>query len=479
MADKEKLTQALQSKKESFETWYPEVIQKAELADYTKVSGCIVFRPYSYAIWEKLKEVVDANLKKMGIKNVYFPLLIPESLLKKEQEHLEGFTPEVAWVTEAGNSKLDERLAIRPTSEAIMYDSYAKWIKSWRDLPLRLNQWNNVVRWEFKHPKPFLRTREFLWNEGHTVFATAEEAEKECKEILDMYYNFVKDYMALAGTKVKKTDKEKFAGAVYTTSVEYMMPDGKMIQGPDAHFDGQNFAAAFDIKFIDRDEKMKLVWQNTWAITTRMLGVMFAAHGDDRGIILPPKLAPIQVVIIPIYKDEDREKVMKEAGKIREKLAEEFAVYFDDREGYTPGWKFNEWELKGVPLRVEIGPRDIAKKSVVLVRRDKGTKTSVKIASIAKSVANELDDIQNSLYRKSEKFMEEHTKDAKTFVEFSKLLEGNRVLVPWCGDVRCEEEVKEKTGAKSVGIPFDKKAGGKCFLCGKKAEHMVYFAKSY
>jgi prolyl-tRNA synthetase len=476
---KEKLTQALQAKKENLEEWYPEVIQKAELADYSKVSGCIIYRPYCYSIWELIKCLVDSKLRKMGIQNAYFPLFIPESYLKKEEEHLKGFTPEVAWVTEAGGSKLDERLAIRPTSETIIYPSYSKWIKSYKDLPLRLNLWNNVVRWEFKHPKPFLRGREFLWNEGHTVFATKDEAEKEVRDILDMYYNLVKDYMALEGTKVKKTDKEKFAGAVYTTSIEYMMPDGKMIQGPDAHFDGQNFAKAFDIKFLDKNEKSEYAWQNTWAITTRMLGVMFAVHGDDKGIIMPPKLAPIQVVIIPIYKDEDKKKVLTEAKNLFEKISGKFSVNLDDREHYTPGWKFNEWELKGVPLRIEIGPKDIAKKSVVLVKRDTGEKVSINVSELEKTIVNELDKMHERLYSKSKKFLEEHTKNAKTFDEIKKLVEGNRVLVSWCGDEKCEDKVKEETGAKSVGMPFGIEAKGKCVICGKPAKHMVYFAKSY
>ena len=297
-------------KDKNFSEWYTQVVQKADLADYTKVSGCIVFKPYAYAIWENIKDIVDGKIKKMGVKNVYFPLLIPESLLKKEKEHVKGFNPEVAWVTHTGNTKLNERLAIRPTSETIMYDSYSKWIRSWRDLPLKLNQWCSVVRWEFKHGIPFLRTREFLWNEGHTVFANKGEAEKECIDILNMYYDVVKNYLALYGVKGKKTEKEKFAGAEYTLSIECFMPNGKAIQGPDSHFDGQNFAKAFNIKFIDKDEKEKYVWQNTWAITTRMIGILIAVHGDDKGLVLPPKIAPNKVVIVPILFKKDKDKVI-------------------------------------------------------------------------------------------------------------------------------------------------------------------------
>lgn len=480
MAEKEKLTQALQAKKENFDEWYPEVIIKSELADYTKVSGCIVYRPYSYQIWEKIKEVLDKGFKKSGVKNAYFPLLIPESLLKKEQEHVEGFSPEVAWVTHAGNSKLDEKLAVRPTSETIMYDSYKNWIQSWRDLPLKINQWNNVVRWEFKHPKPFLRGREFLWQEGHTVFSNKEEAEIECNYILDLYYTVVRDYMALEGTKSRKTDKEKFAGAVYSKSIEYMMPDGKMIQGPDTHFDGQTFSKAFDIKFLNKDGKIEFAWQNTWGFSTRMLGVMFSVHGDDNGLVLPPKIAPIQAVIVPIYKDKEKDMVKKEAESLFKKLSKSIRTHLDDREGYTPGWKFNEWELKGVPLRIEIGPKDIEKKSVMLVRRDNGEKRSAKAENILTEIEKELDNIQSALLEKSKKLLKEHTKTAKDYEDLKKQIKSNRVLAAWCGKIECENKVKEDTGAKTTGIPLDNEnAKGKCTICGKDAKLNVYFAKTY
>ncbi|MBL7160199.1 MAG: proline--tRNA ligase [Candidatus Aenigmarchaeota archaeon] len=495
-------------KKKDFNKWYLELVQKSDLTDYASIDGFVVFKPYAYAIWEMFQKVVDTKLKEMGIKNAYFPVLIPERLLKKEAEHFEGFTPEVAWVTHAGKTELGERLAVRPTSETIMYDSYSKWIRSWRDLPLRLNQWNAVVRWEFKHAKPFLRTREFLWNEGHTVFATQEEAEKECKEILEMYDWFCREYLALPGTMGRKTEKEKFAGAVYTTTIEFMMPDGKVIQGPDSHFDGQNFAKGFDIKFLDKNEKENFVYQNTWAISTRMIGVLIANHGDDRGLVLPPRIAPIQIVIIPIYKDKDKEKVLKEAGKIRDKLKKIYAqgglaapiskiyapisksvgapileglrVELDDRDQYTPGFKFNDWELKGVPIRIEIGPKDIVKKQAVLVRRDTSEKKAVKIASLEKEVGKLLADIQKNLYRKAEEFVNEHTKTAKDYKELKKFVGENRVKACWCGSRECEDAVKDETTAKISCLPLkEEKVFSACVKCGKKAKKVVIFARSY
>src|SRR3989344_2165735 len=465
------------SKEKDFSEWYTQVIQKAELADYTKVSGCMVIKPYAYAIWEKIVEIVDDKIKKMEIKNVYFPLFIPESLLNKEKEHVKGFNPEVAWVTHAGNTKLNERLAVRPTSETIMYDSYAKWIRSWRDLPLRLNQWNSVVRWEFKHSTPFLRTREFLWNEGHTVFATKEEAEKECIEILNMYYNIVKDHLALYGVKGKKTDKEKFAGAEYTLSIEYFMPNGKAIQGPDSHFDGQNFAKAFNIKFLDKDEKEKYVWQNTWAISTRMIGVLIAVHGDDKGLVLPPKIAPTKVVIVPILFSKDKNKVINYCKSIEKKLSK-FDVMMDLRD-YSVGWKYNEWELKGVPLRIEIGPNEIKKKQVVLYRRDNHKKENVKVTSLIKKIQNTLKEIQNNLYEKSKKLFESNLIEANSSRDFEKAIEdGKFVKAYWCGNNDAEEKIKEK-GAKILNIPLEqpKKLGMSLYYPERKSVHMVYIAK--
>jgi len=479
MDEKEKLTQALQAKKENFEEWYPEVIQKAELIEYTKVSGCIIFRSNVYAIWENIMNYFNKKIKAYGVKNAYFPLFIPESLLRKEAEHVEGFTPEVAWVTQAGDTKLDERLAIRPTSETIMYDAFSKWINSWRDLPLKINQWANIVRWEFKHPKPLLRSREFLWQEGHTAFATKEEADADVRYALDLYKDVFENLLAIPVTQGVKTEKEKFAGADYTTTVEIMMPDGKVIQGGTSHSLGRHFSMPFNIKFLDKDGESKYVWQNSWGISTRSLGILISVHGDDKGLIIPPNVAPTQIVIVPIYTNENKEKVLGETKKLSDILSKKFSVYLDDRDSYTPGWKFNEWELKGVPLRIEIGPKDIEKKSVVFVRRDTGEKLSVEMKDIVKYAKNTLKAIQKNLFERAKKMTDEHTKHAKTFEELKKYVENNRVLVPWCGEEACENKVKEETGAKASCIPFKVKAEGNCFSCGKPAKHMVYFARSY
>ncbi len=372
-------------KSDDFSEWYTQLIQKADLADYTDVSGCIVFRPRAYAVWERIVQETDRRFKALGIQNAYFPMFIPEKNLMREKEHLKGFTPEVAWVTQAGDSKLAERLAVRPTSETIMYDSYSKWIRSWRDLPLKINQWNNVVRWEFKNPVPFFRTREFLWCEGHTVYATQQEAEKERDQIMGVFRDVCENYLALPSLLGKKSRKETFAGAEYTVSMEFVMPNGKAVQGPDFHHDGQIFAKAFNIKFLDKEKKDQYAWQNTFAITTRMLGVMFAVHSDDKGLVLPPKVAPVQVVVVPILFEDSKKKVLAKCGEIVGRL-EGFTVNVDDRDGYTPGWKFNEWEMKGVPVRLELGPKDLAKNQVVLVRRDTGEKKAVKISALKKVV---------------------------------------------------------------------------------------------
>ena len=468
-------------KGENFSEWYTQVIQKGDFADYTSVSGAIVFRPNSYLIWEKIQHAVDERLKRMGVKNAYFPLFIPEKLLKLEQSHVAGFTPEVAWVTEAGETKLAERFAVRPTSETIMYESYAKWIRSWRDLPLRLNQWNNVVRWEFKHPVPFLRTREFLWNEGHTAFATKDEAMREVEDVLKMYEAVLKDYLALPGVLGKKSRKETFAGAEYTTTIELYLPNGRGIQGPDSHHLGQNFSKAFGITFIDKDEKEKHVWQNSWAITTRMIGVLLAIHGDDKGAVLPPALAPIQVVIIPIIFDKTKKPVLAAAKKIVEQM-EGMAVVLDDRDEYSAGWKFNEWELRGVPLRIEIGPKDLEKKQALLVRRDTGEKIPVKMAQLKKKVPLVLDTIQADLYLKAKRMLKQGTAEAFSMEEVVQAIEGQKIVrAPWCESQDCEGAIKDKTaGAKILNVPFDQpKSLGKCVHCGKPGKASALFGKSY
>jgi len=477
---KKKSQEGLTVKKSNFSEWYGQVIQKADLADYSKVSGTIVFKPNSYFMWEKIQEFLDREIKKTGVKNVYFPMFIPDSLFQKEKQHVKGFNPEVAWVTQAGNTKLKEKLAIRPTSETIMYDHYKKWIRSPKDLPLKINQWCNIVRWEFKHPVPFLRTREFLWQEGHNVFETEKEVEKDTLRMLEVYDKTLRELLAIPSLKGKKSEKEKFAGGDYTLSLETMFPNGKAIQCCTSHNLGQNFSKAFDISYLDKNKKKQYVWQNSWGFTTRTIGIMIAIHGDDKGLVLPPKVAPIQVAIVPILFEKDKAKILKKAKEIKSKL-KGFEVYLDDREDYSPGWKFNEWELKGVPVRIEIGPKDLAKKQVVLVRRDTLKKEAVKITSLNKKVKQVLEDIQKNLLLKAEKFLKSQIKDAKNLNELKKVIkEGKIAKTNWCGEMGCEDNIKFKTGgAKSLNIPFKQKAKGNCVQCSKKAKAITYFAKSY
>lgn len=469
-------------KSENFMEWYLQVLIKSNFMDYSDVSGCIIFRPAAYGAWQIIVDATDAEFKKAGIEDVYFPLLIPEKLLKKEAEHFEGFVPEVAWVTQSGDTKFEERLAIRPTSEAIMYPSYSKWIRSWRDLPVRYNQWNNALRWEFKHPTPFLRSREFLWNEGHSAFATKKEADAERDVILGIYMKILKEYLALPAILGIKSDKEKFAGAVATYSTEHVMPDGWAIQGPDFHSDGQNFSKPFDIKFLDKDGKYSYVWQNTYAITTRELGVMVATHSDDKGLVLPPKLAYIQVVIVPIYKNENEKAIKKHSKKVARQLSRKLRTKIDDREGYSPGYKFNDWELKGIPVRIEIGQRETEGDKVVLVRRDTGEKTECKTAETAKEIAKLLESIHDGLYTKAEEYLKANIHTVASYDEFKKVLEEKKGIIraAWCGNPDCEEKIKVETGAKIINIPFEQgERIENCIYCGKESKHMANFAKSY
>ncbi|MDG6901513.1 MAG: proline--tRNA ligase [Nitrososphaerota archaeon] len=467
-------------KADNFDEWYTQVILKSEIADYSPVSGCMVFRPSGYAIWENIQKATDAEFKKAGIRNSYFPIFIPERLLKKEAEHVQGFAPEVAWVTEAGDSKLDERLAIRPTSETMMYEVVSKWVRSWRDLPLRLNQWNNVVRWEFRHPTPFLRSREFLWNEGHTLFATREEADAERDEVMGIYRKIAEDYLALPGYLGRKSKSETFAGAEATFSIEHLLPDGKAIQGPDWHSDGQNFSKAFGIVFIDKDGNKQFAWQNTFALTTREIGVMIAVHGDDKGAVVPPRLAEVQVVVVPIVNDENKKEVLAEAKRLSAALSD-FRVFLDDRDHLTPGRKFNEWELRGVPLRVELGPRDLKEKQAVLVRRDTGAKRVVKLDSAEAEVSKELDAIQKGLFDKAAAALAKNTHDAASLSELKEsLARGGVVRAPWCGRAECETKLKEETGGKILNIPLDQnQSNQKCVVCGKQASSVVNYGRSY
>jgi len=476
---KEKIIGMTVKKSENFPDWYTEVIQKAELADYAAIAGCIVFRPYSYEIWEYVQDYINKDIKKRGHKNAYFPLFIPESFFKKESDHVEGFAPEVAWIEKKEGDA--ERYALRPTSEAIMMDSYSKWIKSHRDLPILLNQWCNIIRWETQVTKPFLRTREFLWQEGHTAHKNKKEAEEEVAVSLEMYRRLSEEEMAIPVLAGKKSDAEKFAGADYTSCLEAIMPDGKALQMCTSHYLGQNFAKAFDIKFLDENEKHQYAHTTSWGMSTRTIGAIIMVHGDDKGLVMPPRMAPIQAVIIPILFDDSKKNVLKKAGEISEKLSENIRIHLDNRDNYNPGWKYNHWELKGVPVRIEIGPKDIAKNQVVLVRRDNGEKIAVKLSELDKKLPALLETIQKALFAKAQKFLKSSIHEAKNFKDFSSIIEKKRgfVKTEWCGNQTCEEQIKDKTTATIRLIDEKLKAKGKCVHCGKKATAVVYFAKSY
>jgi prolyl-tRNA synthetase len=468
------------SKSQDFSQWYVDVILKAELADYSPVRGCMVIRPYGYAVWENMQKLLDTRFKSTGHKNAYFPLFIPESLLKKEAEHVEGFAPEVAWVTHGGQEELAERIAVRPTSETIICSMYSKWIKSWRDLPVLINQWCNVVRWE-KSTRPFLRTAEFLWQEGHTAHRTEEDAEEETLKMLEIYRDFVETDLALPVIKGRKSENEKFAGALRTYTIEAMMSDGKALQAGTSHNLGQHFSKVFDITFLDQDGQLKNVWQTSWGVSTRLIGAIIMTHGDDRGLKLPPKIAPVQVIIVPIS-SQKKDMVLNKAAEIFARLKQDFRLEMDDRDEYTPGWKFNEWEMKGVPVRLEVGPKDIEKHQVILVRRDTGEKISVDESEINSKLKSLLDEIQVNMFRQAKRFMDENTREIEDFEEFKKVIEEKRGFIKthWCENGDCEKFIKEQTGATLRCIPFEQDAGpGRCIVCGKEANKVVYFAKSY
>lgn len=471
-------------KTDNFSEWYVEVVLKSGLADYAPIKGCMILKEQSYSIWEKIQEVFNKKIKSTGHRNVYFPMFIPESFLKKEAEHFEGFVPEVAWVTKGGDTVLEEKLAIRPTSETIIYSTFAKWIRSWRDLPIKINQWCNIVRWETKATKPFLRTREFLWQEGHTVHKTNKEAEKEVIDILDEYKDIMENYLGIPVLVGIKTDSEKFAGALYTTTLEAIMPDGKALQMGTSHNLGQNFANVFNIEYIGEDKKNHKVWQTSWGISTRLIGAIVMVHGDDRGLVIPPKVASTHVVIVPItYKKGDSTSILRTSKEIFETLLEnKISVIFDDRKEYTPGWKFHEWELKGVPIRIEIGPRDLKQNQITLARRDTLQKTTVKIEDSVEAVKSLLDNIQKTLYSKAKDKLTEKTTIVNTFEEFESVLKskGGFLKAAWCGKSDCEEKIKDKTGATIRLKPFKKELVKKnCIYCNEKSEEIVYFARSY
>jgi prolyl-tRNA synthetase len=483
MADKkEALVKEITPQSEDFSAWYIDVVRRAELADYSPVKGCMVIRPYGYAIWELIQKELDSRIKATGHVNAYFPLFIPESLLTKEADHVEGFAPEVAWVTRGGSEELEERLAIRPTSEVIIGTMYARWLQSWRDLPILINQWANVVRWE-KVTRPFLRTTEFLWQEGHTAHETAEEASEETLKILALYQEFCEDVLAMSVLAGPKSESEKFAGASTTYSIEALMGDGRALQAGTSHNLGQNFAKAFEIQFQGRDKTLQYAWTTSWGMTTRLIGGVIMTHGDDSGLILPPKVAPYQVVIVPIPRGNWQETVLPKAREIRDGLvAAGVRVMLDDRDAYTPGWKFAEWELRGVPLRLEIGPKDIEKQSVLTVRRDTRTKAPVSMDGLAGHVSALLDEIQQHLHARARTFREEHTTSASTYDEFVKLMEGRPgfVISPWCGSATCEAEIKAETQATIRNVhPDAPSSSDVCVKCGASATARAYFAKAY
>ncbi len=467
-------------KSEDFSEWYNQVVLKAELADFSPIKGCMVIRPYGYEIWEKIKGYLDRRIKETGHKNAYFPLFIPEKFFKKEADHVEGFSPEVAWVTHGGSSKLHEKLAIRPTSETIINHMYAQWIRSYRDLPLLINQWANVVRWETKMTKLFMRTREFLWQEGHTCHATKEEADEEMLKILDIYKEVYEELLAIPVISGYKTENEKFAGALYTTTVEALMPDGRAVQGGTSHNLGQNFAKVFNITYTDSDEKEKYVWQTSWGLTTRTIAALIMTHADDRGLVLPPRVAPIEIVIVPIVFEDKKKGVLEKAEEIRSVLEKTHSVHLDDREEYTAGYKFNHWELKGVPLRIEIGPRDIKKNQVMFVRRDTGEKTAVSMETIAEETEKTLQAIQTNLYTQAQTFLKDNTIEVHSYDELKKAIEERKMVqIPFCSSIECEERIKDDTGATSACILFEESKKGECVVCGKETDDLVYFAKHY
>ena len=463
----------------NFPQWYTDIVLKAELADYTDVKGFIAIRPYGYEIWENIQKYVDEKFKKHGVKNISMPILIPEKLLNKEKQHVEGFAPEVAWVTIGGGEELEERLCVRPTSETIFSTMYSKWLNSWRDLPFLYNQWCNVLRWE-KETRPFLRSREFLWQEGHTIHETEKEAKDFTLDMLDVYADVVENLLAIPVLKGKKTEKEKFAGAESTYTIETLMHDGRALQGGTSHYFGQNFTKPFDIKFQNRKGEQEYAYQTSWGISTRLIGAVIMAHGDNRGLKLPPLVAPIQAVIVPIA--QQKEGVLDEAYKLKNRLNERIRIKLDDRDNYSVGYKFNEWEMKGVPIRIEIGPKDIEKREAILVRRDTSEKIQVKLEDIETKIDEMLKNIQVNMFNICKKRMEEKTTIATNIEELKKNLEENQGFVKsmWCGNQECEDKVKEITGAPSRCIPFEQEhLSDVCVCCGRPAKTMIVWGRQY
>ena len=477
MAKEKKLVEAITSMEEDFAQWYTDVVKKAELIDYSSVRGCMILRPNGYSIWENIQKELDRRFKETGVENVYMPMFIPESLLQKEKDHVEGFAPEVAWVTHGGLEPLQERLCVRPTSETLFCDFYSNIVQSYRDLPKLYNQWCSVVRWE-KTTRPFLRSVEFLWQEGHTIHATAEEAEERTIQMLNVYADFCEQILAIPMVKGKKTDKEKFAGAKATYTIEALMHDGKALQSGTSHNFGDGFAKAFDIQYTDKENKLQYAHQTSWGMTTRLIGAIIMVHGDDSGLVLPPKIAPTQVMIIPIA--QHKEGVLEKAAELKEKLGA-FRVKVDDTDK-SPGWKFSEQEMRGIPLRIEIGPKDIEANQAVIVRRDTREKIVASLDSLPETVFEVLDTMQNEMLERARNHRDTHTSSAADFEELKEAVAGKPGFVKamWCGDRACEDAIKEQTGATSRCMPFEQEQIAEtCVCCGKKAKSMVYWGKAY
>jgi len=466
-------------KSQDFSQWYVDVIRKADMVDYAPMKGFMVIKPYGYRIWEFIQEALDRRFRETGHENAYFPLLIPESLLLKEAQHIEGFSAEVAWVTQGGQETLAERLAVRPTSETIIGAMYSKWVQSYRDLPLLLNQWANVVRWE-KATRPFLRTTEFLWQEGHTVHRTAEEAEQETRQQLAIYREIMEDWLAIPVIQGVKSAGERFAGAVETYTLEALMGDGRALQIATSHFLGQNFAKAFDIQFLDEDGQRKYAWTTSWGSSTRMIGGLIMVHGDDKGLRLPPKVAPLQVVIVPIARGQETARVLAAAGELANRLAASYRVKLDDRPEHTPGYKFNDWEMRGVPLRIELGPRDLDKGQAVLVRRDTGEKIAVAQTEILTRVGQELDAIQRNLYQQAVEFREKSTRVIETYRQTEEYGYRGFFLADWCSKESCAEQLKAETGLTIRCIPLGSQpTSSHCVVCGQPPDKRVLLARAY
>lgn len=478
MANEKKLVEAITSMDEDFAQWYTDVVKKAELTDYSSVRGCMILRPAGYAIWENIQKELDRRFKEIGVENVYMPLFIPESLLQKEKDHVEGFAPEVAWVTQGGLDPLPERLCVRPTSETLFCDLYSNIIHSYRDLPKVYNQWCSVVRWE-KTTRPFLRSMEFLWQEGHTAHATAEEAEERTIQMLNVYADFCEQVLAIPMIKGRKTDKEKFAGAEATYTIEALMHDGKALQSGTSHNFGDGFAKAFGIQYTDANNKLQYVHQTSWGMSTRIIGAIIMVHGDDSGLVLPPRIAPTQVMIIPI--NQKKEGVLEKAQEIKAALSEKFTVKLDDS-NKNPGWKFSEQEMRGIPVRIEIGPKDIEAGQAVIVRRDNREKTVVSLDNITEAVGEILEKMQADMLAKATAHRDANTHEAHNWEEFTDILTRKQGFIKamWCGDRACEEAIKDETGATTRCMPFEQEhLSDVCVHCGKPAKTMVYFGKAY